>query len=62
MPFTKTAKDIAIEDGALWAEFQLEGGDWEQAKSPLENFIGIEDGTLSHTKPHRGRSTDHGCM
>jgi hypothetical protein len=53
MPFTKTAKDITIEDGALWAELQLEGGDWVQATFPLENFIGIEDGTLANAKPHR---------
>jgi hypothetical protein len=51
MPFTKTSKDITIEDGALWAELQLEGDDWEQATFPLENFVGIENDTLANAKP-----------
>ena len=51
MPFTKTAKDITIEDGALWAELQLEGDDWEQATFPLENFVGIGYDTLANAKP-----------
>jgi hypothetical protein len=44
LPFTKTAQEITLERGVLFASLQQEGGDWNQTSFPLENFIGIEDG------------------